>query len=202
MSDIPHPYVQTETSGDGATPEPPDATADDELEAMADALLWDSAGERPAHREYSYYSERVLRYAHRRDLQRNDPPPPDTSLIRQTPAQLLESLFAELELPEMQERVLSLLRRGLNDTQIAQAMGIRPHTATRWRRRTVHLIRRQCRSHLLRLTDPDARRAFLEQMSPNLYSDESHCAPGQELCRRDGLCKHRWYLTQDETREW
>jgi hypothetical protein len=188
---------------DTPRPQPPAAPADDDgLEALADALLWDSEGPAPAQLDYSFHRECSLQRAARRERRCAPPLQPDTSLMRETPAQLLEALFAELELPEMKVRVLSLLRRGLSDRQIATAMGIRLRTATRWRRRTIHLVRRAVRQHLDRLPDAAARRAFLEQAGAYLYTREIHCSPGREACRQDGLCKYRWYLTQEETREW
>jgi len=174
--------------------------AHEQLEALADALLWEEA-EQPRRLEYSFHREANLRRAHRRDLQRSQPPRPDTSQMRQSPAQLLEALFAELDMPEMLVRVLSLVRRGLSTRQIAQAMGIREQAAARWRGRALEALQRHCRERVLRSDDPEARGAFFEQMSTSLYGREVHCPPGKEACRHDGICKHRWYLFQEETRE-
>lgn len=35
---------------------------------------------------------------------------------------------------------------------------------------------------------------YAEEVSRFGYQEEHHCAPGEEDCRQDGICKRRWYV--------
>ncbi len=178
-------------------------TDEDALEAQADRLLWE--GGRPRDLEYSFYHERTLGRAAQRDRLRREAPPPTNREVTAGPGalgELLEALLSEAALPARLARVLALARRGLTHRQIAEALGIETFTARRWHQQALARLRRYCGQQTRGEAVRNLQAAYREQVAHGAHPRESHCAPGREACRRDGLCKYRWYLHWEGGAEW
>jgi DNA-directed RNA polymerase specialized sigma24 family protein len=164
------------------------------LEHAADALLRASLRER-GQSEYPCHSERWMTLRRRQEETSGDTPAPADAALCQHLKELLDLLISETPLPETHRRVLELAREGASLTATARRMRRPLSTVHRWYHESHSRVRRQAAQVLSRSTHPLLiMQAYREQTSPALYQDEHHCAPGHEDCRRDGVCRHRWYL--------
>lgn len=172
-----------------------------ELEAQADRLLWQKGASRPQDLEYSFYREVNLARAARREGWRHEPPPPAPTDPTSALAPLLEALVAEACLGYRHRRVLSLVRHGLSHRQIAETMGVRRTTVLRWHQQALARLREYLARQTGAETAENLRQAYREQVGSGAHHRECHCLPGREACRRDGLCKYRWYLFREARAE-
>jgi len=179
----------------------PDPPAEADLEAQADRLLWQESAGRPRDLEYSFHREATLTRARRREMSRAEAPPPGPEKPPEPLGELLEALLSEACLPERHRRVLALARRGLSHRQIAEALGVQRSTATRWHHQALARLRSYCARQIGAEAAANIRQAYHEQLAPGSNQRECHCAPGREACRKDGLCKYRWYLHRDANPE-
>jgi predicted DNA-binding protein (UPF0251 family) len=179
-------------------PAPPSAL---ELEAEADRLLWQQGQSRPQDLEYSFYREANLTRALRREGWRCEPPPPVPVGPASPLAQLLEALLSEACLGYRHRRVLSLVRHGLSHKEIAATMGVRRTTVQRWHQQALARLREYLAQQTGAETAENLRQAYREQLGAGAHHRECHCLPGREACRRDGLCKYRWYLFREARAE-
>lgn len=170
------------------------------LEREADALLWNSGAD-PRYLAYSFYREKNLRRACRKEAQFNTPPPPDLRMLQESAAQLLEMLLAQTTLTESERQIIALRRQGLTLRQMAQSLGIKHSTAARWLQRAIRKLREFWEQQAQLEANEDWQAAFNEQRTISVYQPERHCRPGQEACRKDGLCKYRWYLYYEAPRD-
>lgn len=182
------------------SPTPP---AEDHLEAEADRLLWEDG--RPRDLEYSFYRETTLNRSDYRRREDAEAPPPATleaAQAQEVLGPLLEALLSEAALCERHRRVLSLARHGLSLAQTATAMGIKPQTARRWRQQALAQLHAYCTRRLNNDAVRNLEAAYREQLQVWPVAVERHCAPGREACRKDGLCKYRWYLQGEANAAW
>jgi DNA-binding CsgD family transcriptional regulator len=170
-------------------PPPPDP----HLEQRSDELLRASVRERGPG-DHPFHGERWLRELRRREEKSGATPRPEAAGPSPLVA-LLNLLLAETPLTDRQRQVLDLAREGRTLAEMAASLGCSITTASRWLKRATARVRRrmvttmeQSHSEALIAT------AYREQVSAVLHHAERHCAPGREDCRRDGVCRHRWYL--------
>ncbi len=170
------------------------------LERQANELLWNSGAD-PRYLSYSFYRETNLQRACRKDAQFVEPPPPDLRMLQDSAAQLLEILLAQATLTESERQLIAMRRQGLTLRQMAQSLGVQHSTALRWLQRAILKLQEFCEQQSQLGAEEDWQAAFSEQQAISVYQPERHCRPGQEACRKDGLCKYRWYLYYEAPRD-
>ena len=170
-------------------PPPPDL----QLEKRSDELLRASVRER-GQSDHPFHGERWLRELRRREEKSGSTPRPEGAGASPLVA-LLNLLLAETPLTDLQRQVLGLARDGHTLAEMAASLGCSTTTASRWLKRATARVRRRVVTTLERShSDSLIAATYREQVAPVLYHAERHCALGREDCRRDGVCRHRWYL--------
>lgn len=171
-------------------------TAEAALEKQANELLWQTQTQAPGHLEYPFYSERWLRERCRQEQGAPEAEHYDALATEQRRPELLTQILQAAELPENLRRALELAGKGMPTRDIAETLGVSRRTALRWVTRGRDLLCRQrCRLQtLLERNNNLVMETYHESLSVGSYHEERHCKAGKEACRRDGLCKYRWYL--------
>lgn len=167
-----------------------------DLERAANKLLRASLRER-GQGEYPCHSERWMSLRRRQEESAGGAVAPAAARLCPHLKALLEQLLRETPLPRTHRRVLELARDGASLTAIAREMGRPLSSVHRWYHEAGERLRERAGRGLCTLSQAALiAQVYREQTSPSLYQVERHCAPGQEDCARDGLCRHRWYLYQ------
>lgn len=165
-----------------------------ELEAAADRLLVDSL-QTLGRGEYPFYSRSYLRRlatADERLLLDDEAEHPS----EQIPAgRIIWRIARKAGLSPLQTDLLRLAASGHNTADSARILGITAARVRNGLRRTVAKLQAHAAEVELP-TDSQIETVMVEEQNRRARVTESHCKPGQELCRKTGLCQRRWYLRQ------
>ncbi len=145
--------------------------------------------------EYPFYSQSYLRRmitADERTLLDDEGSHVDAELPA---AKIVWRLARKARLNSLETDVLRLSAAGEAPKDIARVLGI---TAGRARRLLTAAIEkmREVVSEVEVRVDEQIAQVLYEEQRRYACQKEKHCKPGQELCRRTGLCPKRWYLYQ------
>ena len=170
----------------------PEAAREMLLEEMANRLLARVAV--GPQESYPYYSERALRRAVRRDgnhpvLEAEALPPATGSL------QFALRLLTRSHVPPRKRLAFRMLARGYTYRQTARRLEMSTLQVRRWIEEVCQELREEsCGPDQEPRRSQDLREVMRADMGRHAYGPERHCRPGQEACRRTGLCSRRWYL--------
>lgn len=164
------------------------------LEAEADRLLVSSL-ETHGRGEYPFYSRSYLRRLATTD---------ERALIddeahhptQQVPAAcVIWRIARKARLTSLETDLLRLAATGHKSAESARVLAITAVRARRVLRKAITKL--QAHAHEIQLpTDDQVHSVLVEEQNRRARVCESHCKPGQELCRKTGLCQRRWYLRQ------
>jgi DNA-binding CsgD family transcriptional regulator len=168
---------------------------DQALEAEATRLLLESLP-RLGRGEYPFYTDNYLRRMAERDrrtgnesqvAQPADPPRPGSVVVWQLARR------ARLNITEMD--VVALTIEGKEPREIAHLLGLSSGRVRNILHRAIALMR-ACAEAVAWDMDQQIAAVRVEEESRRPPRRETHCKPGQEACRKTGLCTRRWYLRE------
>ena len=109
-------------------------------------------------------------------------------------------LLGHLGLGPRHRLAFRLTARGGELREVATLLGVSVKRVINLNAETCRAMRRALGDSSDDLLGPrEALRAvYREEVSRRGYTPEKHCPPGQEECRRSGLCVRRWYLYYEE----
>ncbi|NSW54748.1 MAG: hypothetical protein HPY44_01930 [Armatimonadetes bacterium] len=170
------------------------ARQDSELEEKADRLLVDSL-KTLGRGEYPFYSRSYLRRlatADERSLVDDEGEHPSQQMPG---AGIIWRIARKAELSPLETDLLRLAATGHTTADSARVLGITPARARNGLRRAV--VKLQAHAADVELpVDSQIGAVWVEEQNRRGRVTESHCRPGQELCRKTGLCQRRWYLRE------
>lgn len=171
------------------------------LERAADHLLA-QAGVAKKTSEYPFHSEKWLQRASLRDntviIRQQD----YTSLSLDQCRKLLGAVINAAPLSSRQRLVLQMRQCNCSFSVIAQRLDCSVSATRRLYKRAVKICRENLDAILSSLSTREAvRMTFHDTARKPAFRHEQHCRPGREACRQDGLCRYRWYLLLELSRE-
>lgn len=165
------------------------------LETEATRLLVDSLS-RLGRGEYPFYTDNYLRRMAERDrrtgnesqvAQPPEPPRPGSVMIWK--------LARRARLNMTETDVVALSMEGKRPREIAELLDLSPTRVRSLLQRAISLMR-ACADTIAIDVDQQIAAVRLEEEGRRPPHRESHCKPGQEACRRTGVCTRRWYLRE------
>lgn len=168
-----------------------DTEREERLEQEATAMLVRSIHSM-GRGEYPFYSASYLRRMSRRETQMvtenavmHTPPLPPVSLVWQ--------LARRARLNSLETDLVRMVVEGATAGAAADCLGISRRRACRMLRRVIEKLRQQAAA-VEETFQQQLAAVMAQEQDRRAVGQERHCRPGQEACRKTGLCTRRWYL--------
>lgn len=168
------------------------ARQESQLEEAADRLLVDSL-QTLGRGEYPFYSRSYLRRlasADERSLVDDEAEHPSEQLPA---ARIIWRIARKAGLSPLETDLLRLAATGHSTADSARVLGVTTARVRSGLRRAVAKLQAHAADVELPV-DSQIGAVMAEEQNRRARVTESHCKPGQELCRKTGLCQRRWYL--------
>ncbi len=166
------------------------------LEAEADRLLA-KAGRGANSEEYPYHRANWWRKKWRKLGGEISDWMPERGSGTQAQGRQLDKLVRITRLSAGEAAVLELRRAGRSQTEIGRVLGVSTSAVGNSLRRAIEKLRERAQEPM-RLTESEQiAEVYWEEVHRAVYRPPTCCPPGQEACRKTGLCDRRWYLFVD-----